>query len=240
MEIADQGVTTPTERARCILLAHPHTLIREGISRILRDAGFRVLEQADTWPGIQRQVLQQKPDIILLDCEISDSHMDEVSGLIRDFPSLIAVIITRPESHRVFLKAMMAGVKGYLSINLSAQEFVQALNMLARGDFIVSQDIASCVQKELASGYQPKSRDGLSEREREVLGLLGTGATNREIAQRLIVSEHTVKVHLRTILGKLNLRNRQQATAYAIKQGLVTDLDFMDGAEPASRLSPVR
>jgi two-component system nitrate/nitrite response regulator NarL len=70
-----------------------------------------------------------------------------------------------------------------------------------------------------------KSKDDISGREQEVLQLVCEGATNREIAERLIVSEHTVKVHLRNILNKLNLRNRQQVAAYAVHEGLVTDLN---------------
>jgi DNA-binding NarL/FixJ family response regulator len=86
----------------------------------------------------------------------------------------------------------------------------------------------------LAADLVLKSKDDISGREREVLQLVCEGATNREIAERLIVSEHTVKVHLRNILNKLNLRNRQQVAAYAVQEGLVTDLKSQDASGSGS------
>jgi DNA-binding NarL/FixJ family response regulator len=88
--------------------------------------------------------------------------------------------------------------------------------------------MANGIKVELAAEQASKSKDDVSGREREVLQLVCQGATNREIAERLIVSEHTVKVHLRNILGKLNLRNRQQIAAYAVQEGLVTDIRSED------------
>jgi DNA-binding NarL/FixJ family response regulator len=111
---------------------------------------------------------------------------------------------------------------------------VQALRMLAKGDIIVSQEMANGVKVELAADQTLKNKDDISGREREVLQLVCQGATNREIAESLIVSEHTVKVHLRHILNKLNLRNRQQVAAYAVQEGLVTDLKSESASGPAS------
>ena len=106
--------------------------------------------------------------------------------------------------------------------------------MLAKGDIVVSQEMANGVKVELAADQVLKSREDISGREREVMQLLCEGATNREIADRLIVSEHTVKVHLRNILNKLNLRNRQQVAAYAVQEGLVTDLKSEDACDSTS------
>jgi len=102
--------------------------------------------------------------------------------------------------------------------------------MLAPGDIVVSQEMADGIRAELAD-QTSKSKDDVSGREREVLQLVCQGATNREIAKRLIVSEHTVKVHLRNILNKLNLRNRQQVAAYAVQEVLVTDIKSDDSPD---------
>jgi DNA-binding NarL/FixJ family response regulator len=221
---------SPNEN-QSVLLAHPNRLIRESIASILQRAGFRVIGQTEDEPGLRKLATQYKPDIILLDWEISEVHLDAVRGLAEDFPSAIVVILTRPQSSETFVEAMREGVKGYLSVNLSPEEFVQSLRMIIKGDIVVSRDMAGEVQRVFTNSETTNSAESLSSREKEVLGMIGHGATNREIAQRLIISEHTVKVHLRNILNKLDLRNRQQAAAYAAQKGLVKDIKSENNRE---------
>lgn len=194
------------------------------IARILQEAGFQVLEQADTGRSLFHLALQHNPDIMLMDWEVSEVAPDTIRALTEKLPHMAVVILTQPQSTEAFLPILQAGARGYLSVNLSSQEFVQALRMLAKGNIVVSQEMANRVKVELAAEQAPKSKDDISGRKREVVQLVCHGATNREIAERLIVSEHTVKVHLRNILNKLNLRNRQQVAAYAVQEGLVTDI----------------
>ncbi len=222
---------TSLHAVQSVLLAHPNRLIRESIASVLQGAGLRVIGQAEDEPSLRQFAIHHKPDIILLDWEISEVRMDAVRGLAEDVPGAIVVILTRPQQSETFVEAMREGVKGYLSVNLSPEEFVQSLRMLIKGDIVVSRDMTGEVQKVLATTESAKSAEGLSGREREVLGLVGNGATNREIAQRLIISEHTVKAHLRNILNKLDLRNRQQAAAYAGRKGLVTDIKSENNSE---------
>jgi len=213
-----------SNHAESIVIAHHHPLICEGIAKILQEAGFNVVGQTDTGRSLFQLAVQHKPDIILVDWEVSEVAPDNIRVLTEKFPRMAVVILTQPQSTEVFLPLLQAGARGYLSVNLSSQEFVQALRMLAKGDIVVSQEMAHGVKVELAADQASKSKDDISGREQEVLQLVCEGATNREIAERLIVSEHTVKVHLRNILSKLNLRNRQQVAAYAVHEGLVTDL----------------
>jgi two-component system nitrate/nitrite response regulator NarL len=222
---------TSSNNMQSVLLAHPNRLIRESFASVLQGAGFRVIGQVEDEPSLRQLAVKQKPDIILLDWEISKVRVDAVRGLADDVPGAIVVILTRPQPSETFVEAMREGVKGYLSVNLSPEEFVQSLRMLIKGDIIVSRDMAGEGQRALATAESAKPAEGLSGREREVLGLVGNGATNREIAQRLIISEHTVKVHLRNILNKLDLRNRQQAAAYAGQKGLVKDIKSEKSSE---------
>ncbi len=223
-----------SQSAKSVLLAHPNKLIRESIASVLQGAGFRVIAQAKDEPTLRELAIQHKPDVVLLDWEISDVRVDAVRGLATDVPGAIVVILTRPQPSETFVEAMREGVSGYLSVNLSPEEFLQSLRMLIKGDIIVSRDMASEGQKVLATTKSPKPVGALSDREREVLSLVGKGDTNREIAQRLIVSEHTVKVHLRNILNKLDLRNRQQAAAFAAQEGLIKDVKSENNSEPTS------
>lgn len=217
-----------------MVVAHHHKLICEGIARVLQESGFSVVGQTDTEQSLFQLAVHHKPDIVLVDCEMSEVAPDTLRALTEKVQNLAVVILTRPESADALLPILQAGARGYLSVNLSSQQFVQALRMLAKGDIVVSQEMANGIKAELAAEQTPESKDDVSSREREVLQLVCQAATNREIAERLIVSEHTVKVHLRNILNKLNPRNRQQVAAYAVQEGLVTDIRSHDPSESAS------
>ena len=224
--------SNPSNYPESVVVAHHHALICEGIARILQEAGFDVVGQADTGHSLFQLAVQCNPDIMLVDWEVSEVAPDTIRALTEKLPRMAIVILTQPRSAEAFLPILQAGARGYLSVNLSSQEFVQALHMLAKGDIVISQEMANGVEVELAADQAPKSKDDISGREREVVQLVCEGATNREIAERLIVSEHTIKVHLRNILNKLNLRNRQQVAAYAVQEGLVTDLKSEGASGP--------
>lgn len=207
-----------------VVVAHPNTLMRESIASILREGGFRVLGQAGKQAGLLRLVAQHKPDIVLVHWNFADDVQRAISETASRAPDSAVVILTQPHLAETMVQAIPVGARGCLSVNLSPAEFAQSLTLLARGDVVVSCDLADAVRRELSGNGKGSPLDCLSEREKEVLVLVGQGSTNREIAEELYISEHTVKVHLRTILAKLNLRNRQQAAAYAMKMGLVKDL----------------
>lgn len=207
-----------------VVVAHPNTLMRESIASILREGGFRVLGQAGKQAGLLRLVAQHKPDIVLVHWNFADDVQRAISETAARVPDSAVVILTQPHLAETMVQAIPVGARGCLSVNLSPAEFAQSLTLLARGDVVVSCDLADAVRRELSGNGKGSPLDCLSEREREVLVLVGQGSTNREIAEELYISEHTVKVHLRTILAKLNLRNRQQAAAYAMKMGLLKDL----------------
>jgi len=217
-----------SNHAQSIVVAHHHALICEGIAKILEEAGFSVVGQADTGHSLFRLAVQHNPGIMLVDWEVPEVAPDAIRALTEKLPRAAIVILTQPQSTEAVLPILQAGARGCLSVNLSAQEFVQALRMLAKGDIVVSQEMANEVKVELTADQAVKSKEDISGRELEVMQLVCEGATNREIAERLIVSEHTIKVHLRNILNKLNLRNRQQVAAYAVQEGLVTDLKSED------------
>jgi DNA-binding NarL/FixJ family response regulator len=142
------------------------------------------------------------------------------------------VLVGRPESPAGVVDAIQAGARGCLSLDLPGEQFVSRLRVLAQGDFVVSGELASSLSQQWGNKTGAETTDGLSDREREVLVLVSTGATNKEIAQELTVTENTVKVHLRHILDKLDLRNRQQLAAYAVREGLAEDSDDVEEEWP--------
>jgi DNA-binding NarL/FixJ family response regulator len=203
-----------------VLLAHAGRLVREGIAGILHQAGFEVLDQTDAIDQLQQMVRQHKPDILLVDWELLEGQMDTFQNLASEFPDS-RIVIFSPSQPPPNLKALLeAGASGCLSLNLSSEELMESLNIIARGDIIVSRGIAEHLVQGLdQSNDQEELFSSLSERQREIISLIVDGLTNREIASTLIITENTVKVHLRNILDKLDLRNRQQLAAVAAQGG---------------------
>ena len=135
-----------------------------------------------------------------------------------------AIAVLAPAEHQDDITAILqAGAYGYLSLDLTPEELDRSLGLLVSRDIVVSRDLAEDFSNAIGSTAEESAEDRLSQREREVLGLVAEGKTNREIAQELIVTESTVKVHLRNVLDKLNLRNRQQAAAYAAREGMLDE-----------------
>lgn len=207
-----------------LVIGHPYALIREGIVRILSDAGFKILRQVATERELHQAVVELRPKIILVDTRILPYGIDSVSKL-REKLEGIVVVLTIPEGKGESPDALKAGATGYLSVTQSSEQFIQALKLLARGDVVISSEVSESLQEKIDTSIKPGSAVDLTERERDVATLIAKGATNREIADRLMVSQHTVKIHLHNILTKLDLKNRQQIVAYAIKQGLTEDIN---------------
>jgi two-component system, NarL family, nitrate/nitrite response regulator NarL len=215
-----------------VLLAHAKQLIREVIAGVLGGAGFRILDQTDAIGQLHQMVRQHNPDLLLLDWELVEEQTDALHALAREFPDSRIVILSPSQPPPLVKTIFEAGARGCLSLNLSSEELIESLNMIAKGDIIVSWGIV----EHLVQGLDPDNDqeelfNSLSEREREVISLVVNGMTNREIAKSLIITENTVKVHLRNILDKLDVRNRQQLAAVAVQRGLVSLNPSSDCAE---------
>ncbi|MFO8010425.1 MAG: response regulator transcription factor [Dehalococcoidia bacterium] len=212
------------ESMKCVVVAHQQTLIRESITKVLSGAGFSVYQVTTILDAIKENSLPSHTDIVLMEYHLSDFEVATIRKLADKYPRASLALLTAPDQRLDVIPALKAGVRGYLSTNLSSEKFLQALNTLEQGTVVMSQDVVEYLRESDDNGNGSGVRHTLlSEREGEVLKLVGVGATNREIAERLIVSEHTVKVHLRSILNKLNLRNRQQVAAYAAHEGMLEE-----------------
>ena len=203
-----------------VLLAHTKQLIREAIAGVLGGAGFRILDQTDAIDQLQQRVGQHNPDLLLLDWQLLEGQIDTLHALAKEFPDSRIVILSPAQPPPLVSTLLEAGACGCLSLNLSSEELMESLNMINKGDIIVSRGIVKELVQGLDQGNDPEELfNSLSERQREVTSLVVNGMTNREIASTLIITENTVKVHLRNILDKLDLRNRQQLAAFAAQRG---------------------
>jgi len=212
-----------------VLIAHPYALVREGLCHIISEAGFLISDQVSNIDAVFKAASQRNPDIIIVDFRLMRHDAGLVNKL-KSKTSAIVCIVAVPEEIEGAPKALRAGAKGYLSYSQTSEGFMQSLSLLAKGSVIVSKAASEHVQSSI---YKEKVHTGrITEREKDVVIQVARGATNREIAHRLMVSQHTVKIHLHSILNKLSLRNRQQIAAYAIKEGLVEDIKTEDLLRP--------
>jgi DNA-binding NarL/FixJ family response regulator len=232
-------ISRPLGSSPSVLLAHNERLVREAIAGILQQAGFSVLDQTDAIDQLQQRVRQHNPDLLLLDWQLLEGQTDTVRALTREFPDSRIVILSPAQPPPFVSTLLEAGARGCLSLNLSSQELIEALNMIRKGDIIVSRGIVEQLVQGLDHGNdQEELFSSLSERQREVISLVVNGMTNREIAKSLIVTENTVKVHLRNILDRMDVRNRQQLAAVAVQRGLVSLNPSSDCPVAANKEAP--
>lgn len=212
-----------------VLLVDDHTLFRSGLKALLqRQKGFEVVGEAgDGHEGVKR-AQSLHPDVVLLDL-----HMPGISGC--EAVQLIAgcdnpprvVMLTVSEDADDLLETLRAGAQGYLLKNIDADFLVDAIRRAAAGDAVMSPQMTAKLMASVrdaprpAAPLAPAGHDKLTQREREVMGFLAQGASNKEIARALDLAESTVKIHIQSILKKLNLAGRVQAAVYAVAHGLV-------------------
>jgi DNA-binding NarL/FixJ family response regulator len=209
-----------------VLIADDHALFRDGLRSLLEARQIDVVGEAANGQAAIELSRDLKPDIVLMD--LTMPVMDGLAAtrmISAEMPSVKVVVLTASEEDADLFEAIKSGAQGFLPKDLEANKFFEHLSGVTRGEPALTPALARKVLNELAhpaASRQERAPDALTDREREVLELLVQGITsNRELAERLIVSENTVKYHLRNILDKLHLQNRAQVIAYALRHGLV-------------------
>jgi DNA-binding NarL/FixJ family response regulator len=205
-----------------VVLGHPDTLLAEGLAAMLLKANYRVVGIANTEANLRELSFNLKPSIILFEPAICERYANIISAFRQQVPKSVVALVAKKGTFDGIARAIEAGASGCISVDVSPEGFDRSLQSLLAGDIIVSEDMTHDVRKELIDKRKPKPIEMLSDREQEVLRNIGNGLSNRQIARRLFISENTVKVHVRGILNKLDLKNRQQAAVYAHKEGLTT------------------
>ncbi|MFC1953041.1 response regulator [Chloroflexota bacterium] len=219
-----------------VLIVDDHTLFRHGIISALTDqAGLEVVgEAADGLEAIEK-TKQLVPDVVLMDLNMPKcSGLEATQALQAEMPQVNILVLTVSDAEADLFAAVKFGARGYLLKKAEPEELLQAIIGVAQGGVMVSPLMATKLLAEfndLAAGAEKgpvkRAEADLSPREGEVLQLVAQGATNKEIADSLFISENTVKTHLQNILDKLHLVNRSQAAAYAVKKGLVSDKELI-------------
>lgn len=206
-----------------ILIADDHAIVREGLRSLIEtEAGMQLVGEASDGEVAVLLFKSLRPDVTLLDLMMP--RKDGISAIqeIRqvDPQARILVLTSFAEDDQVF-PAIKSGALGYLLKDSSPHELLQAIREVHNGDSFLDPVIARKLIQELNRPPDlPPTPDPLSEREEEVIKLIAEGLSNQEIADRLVISERTVRNHVGNILAKLHLANRTQAALYAIRMGL--------------------
>jgi len=203
-----------------VIVADDHQLMREGTAALLgADERIEVVGLARNGREAIALAERRKPDVVLLDL-----NMPEVGGLeacarlrAQDGPEVLVLTVSDDEPD--LYAALRVGAAGYLTKDMPPADLIEAVLAIARGEPRIAPAMASRMLVDLgrAPAAEPDPLDTLSARERDVLELLAEGLRNREIAERLVIGEATVKTHVRHVLEKLRFRNRAEAAAFAAR-----------------------
>ncbi len=211
-----------------VLIADDHTIVRNGLCAILRQAGtIEVVGEASDGRDAVEMTRRLDPDVVLIDVSMPVLNGVDATRLIKRVSPRTKVIALSMHSDRRYVLAMLAaGASGYLLKIAAAEELIRAVTTVGSGEKYLSPAIAEIVidsatrPKEPAPPESPCSE--LTTREREVLQLIAEGASSKEIAQKLSIAVSTVETHRRQIGEKLNLRSVAELTKYAIRAGLTS------------------
>ncbi|NPV70760.1 MAG: response regulator transcription factor [Firmicutes bacterium] len=207
-----------------VLVADDHALMRRGLVQVLeKETGICIVGEASNGTEAVEKTRSLSPDVVILDISMPDMNGLAAASTIRqEFPEAAVVILTVFDDDEYVLEAAKVGVSAYVMKDVDPSELVKAVRAAAEGKTYVHPAVAPKLLKGFSRYYGDKcaALDALTKREVEVLDLVSQGFSNREISDRLFISEKTVKNHLSNIFGKIGVDDRTQAALYGLKHGL--------------------
>ena len=205
-----------------VLIVDDHSVVRQGLRTFLDlHDDIQVVGEASGGAEAIEMAERLAPDIVLMDLVMPGMDGIEATRQIRaHYPGTKVIALTSFLEDELVFPALDAGVSGYLMKDLTPPELAQAIRTVHQGKADLHPEVARKLLDEFQAQREVSPIPDLTQREVEVLALIAKGLTNREIAERLVITQKTVKAHVSSILGKLNLSDRTQAAIFAIKQGL--------------------
>lgn len=215
-----------------VLLVDNREIVRKGLARLLQDQpSIAVVQQCGSEQALDH-VRDSSPNLVLMDTHGMESGVTEVIKKITSAsPEVKVALLSDTVDEKVLFSCVEAGASGYLVNDLSVQDLIKSIDLIASGRMVISPRLSGKFIgefTELRKSRREAARSSeaqLSPRETEILAMVAGGSTNKEIAGSLCITENTAKVHVKNILSKLKLRNRQQAAAYAVEHGIPTTPD---------------
>ncbi|MFE7068888.1 response regulator [Streptomyces sp. NPDC057620] len=218
--MADSERAGPDSPIRVFLL-DDHEVVRRGVHDLLNDEpDITVVGEAGTVEQALVRVPALRPQVAVLDVRLPDGDGVTVCRELRSrMPDLACLMLTSFDDEEALLDSIMAGASGYVLKQIKGADLVSAVRTVAAGQSLLDPSATARLMARLRAGDQPKEEPdalpGLTEREREILALIGEGLTNRQIGQRLFLAEKTVKNHISRLLAKLGVERRIQAAVIA-------------------------
>jgi DNA-binding NarL/FixJ family response regulator len=208
-----------------ILIADDHEVVRRGLALVLNlEAGFRVVGEACNGVQAITETDRLHPDIVLLDLKMPEMDGRMAAEYIKmRHPHSRVILLSGAEIDEDVFDALESGVDGYVSKEVSPQELAHAIRIVAAGERYIHASVTNALLHQIRPPAHAETREipSLSTREYDVLKLMTSPLTYREIGQRLFISEETVRTHVKNILAKLGQPNRTQAVVTSIRLGLI-------------------
>ena len=212
-----------------ILITDDHAMVRNGVRMFLElQPDLQVLGEADSGEEAVRMAAELVPDVVLMDLVMGGMGGVEATRQVKQVsPHSQVIVLTSYHEDEYIFPALRAGALSYVLKDVGPEELAETVRKAARGESVLHPRVAARVVQEIRGARRdtPNLFTDLSDRELDVLRLIADGLSNAAIAEKLIISEKTVKGHVSNILGKLHMLDRTQAAVYAWQQGLMTRRD---------------
>jgi DNA-binding NarL/FixJ family response regulator len=220
----DPGTDTSARPIR-VLIVDDHEVLASSLAMVLdAEPDIAAVGVATTLEQARGMVGTAQPDVILLDHRMPDGDgVAAIPTLLSERPTTRVVVLTASAADHVLMAAIEAGASGFLSKTRGLDEVTAAVRAAAAGESVISPELLARLLPRFGRG-SPHAVDELTAREREVLGLVAEGLSNAAIAERLVVSVHTVRNHIASMSGKLGAHSKLEALSIAVRRGLLPDL----------------
>ncbi len=212
-----------------ILLADDHAMLRAGLAVLLNgQPDLEIVGEAADGPEAIKKAQELEPDVLVADISMPGmSGLEAIAQVVARNPRIRCVVLTQHEDDDFLFQALRVGASGYVNKREAHTELIEAIRTVHRGDAYLNPSAVKRLLKEYAAPQKgsydrAEADDPLTERQREVLGLIVRGYTNQEIAKRLVVSVKTVEKHKAEVMQKLGLSSRAALVSYALQKGLLT------------------
>jgi len=210
-----------------LLLVDDHEIVRLGLKMLLENqSDISIIAEAGSGMQAIEIVNMLLPDVVVMDITLPDISGIEATRRIKQaHPEVAIIALTIHEDEQYFFEMLKAGASGYIPKRAASEDLIQAIRVTFAGDIYLYPSLAKALVSDFLTtasmGNEKTTMNGLTSREQEILALLAEGCTNDEIANKLVISIHTVERHRENVMRKLNLHSRSELVKYAIRKGLI-------------------